>query len=158
MAIIIKFTARPCHRAFFIILTAGLALSGCGGGTLVPRDLKDYIAADLKTPRRNVEFTQPFRSSIILRVQTRDIESAHQAERDLIQSAVEYFQRDNIRNFINDTIVFVVRLDTDPDVNLKYFTVAADLRELVGERLSLEDFIERCRREENWEMEEIYDE
>ena len=82
-----------------------------------------------------------------------EIEKARQAEIDLINACVEYFRRDNVSNFINDTLVFNVRLDINPDIKLEYWTVAEDMRQVVKGEMNVEDFIDRCRREENWSEE-----
>ena len=132
-------------------LTLVLAYAGCGGGDdLIPRDLKDFVSAHLKTERRNVDLTQPFRTTIILRVRPMPIEDARDTERTLIETCVEYFKRDNIRNFINDTLVFNLRLVNDPDINLKYWTVAGDMRQVLDGKMTVDELIERADRVENW--------
>lgn len=133
-----------------VTLALVISLIGCGGNRLIPRDLKDCIAADLKIPRRNVELTQIFRTTIMLRVNPMSLSQARQAERDLITTCFEYFRVDNVTDFINDTLVFVVRLDTDADVNLKWTSVALDANDVLKEQMSLETFFDRCNKEENW--------
>jgi len=135
----------------FALLASTLA--GCGGGRLIPRDLKDYVAADLKTPRRNVDVTLPFRTMIILRVQRLNRDQAREAERELIESCLEYFRRDHIKDFINDTLVFNVRLNIDPSVNMKYWTIAEDMRSCIKGEMDIDEFIDRMTREENWSEE-----
>lgn len=123
--------------------------AGCGG-RLIPRDLKDYVSANLKIERRRVELTQPFRTKIILRLNPMTIQEARQAGKDLIKSCLEYYQRDNVTNFINDTLVYVIRLDSDPDTRLSWWTVADDMKMLVQNKMDFEDFLDRCRKEESW--------
>lgn len=125
--------------------------SGCGGGNeLIPRDLKDFVSAYLKTERRNVDLTRPFRTTIILRVQPMPIEDARDAQRELIEACREYFKRDNITSFINDTLVFNLRLVNNPDINLKYWTVAGDMRLMLDGEMTVDELIDRADRVENW--------
>jgi len=140
---------KPVRSRLLWMVLLAVTIAGCGG-RLIPRDLKDYVSAELQTERRRVEFQQPFRSTITLRVNPMSIEEARQAERDLIRTTLDYFKRDGVTDFINDTLVYVVRLDSDPDVNLRYTTVADDQRMLIRGDLTIEEFIDRCRRVDNW--------
>ncbi len=134
-----------------IISSSLIGFSGCGGGNeLIPRDLKDFVSAYLNTERRNVDLTQPFRTTIILRVPPMPIENARDAERQFIEACVEYFKRDNINGFINDTLVFNLRLVNNPDINLKYWTVSGDMRLVVEDKMTIDELIERADREESW--------
>ncbi len=133
-----------------LFLFISLEFAGCGGAKLIPRDLKDYVSHDLKIERRRVELTQPFRTRITLRVEPMPVQDARQAVRDLIESCIEYYQRDNITDFINDTLVYKVRLDADPDVNIQWWTVADDMRMAVNDEMNINTFYDRCRKEENW--------
>ncbi len=141
-------TAAVIASLFFIF-----ALGSCGGGRLIPRDLKDYVSAKLPTPRRNVDVDQTYRTKIILLVEQMDYRAARQAEKDLIRRCVEYFRRDNVTDYIQDTLVFHVRLRSDADVYMKWTTPAVDMRDLVRERMSEERFFEIGRKEENWDWE-----
>ena len=129
------------------------AFSSCGGGRLIPRDLKDYVSAKLPTPRRNIDVDQTFQLKIILLVEQMDFRAAGRAEKDLIRKCVEYFRRDNITDYIQDTLVFHVRLKTDVDVYIRWTAPAIDMRDLVRERITEERFFEICRREESWDWE-----
>ncbi len=135
-----------CYIAIFGVLFT----AGCGGGRLIPRDLKDYVSFSLKTPRRNVDVTQTFKTIISLRVEQVDYSGAVQAQKDLITRCIEYFRRENITDYIQDTLVFHVRLTTDVDVNMKWTAPASIVRDLVKNRMSFEEFYDLCRKEENW--------
>ncbi len=145
------FTRRGLGRALLWVgVAVALYLTGCGGGRLIPRDLKDFVSADLKMERRRVELTQPFRTTMTLRVNAMPVANARQANREFIESCLKYFQRDGVTDFINDTLIFEVRLDADPKVCLKWTTVTMDMRALVKDKMGIEEFIERCRKEEHW--------
>lgn len=148
----IRSTLNKTRLPFIIsFLIAGTVLfSGCGGGTLIPRDLKDYVSAKLPTPRRNVDVIQPFRTTILLLIERGDINKAREAERDLITKCVEYFQRDNITNFINDTVLFKVRLASDADTYLNYSSHYQELLSLIRDDITLDSYIERCYKDEKW--------
>ena len=133
-----------------ILIVTSLYMIGCSGASLIPRDLKDFVSADLKIDRRKVELTQPFRTAITLRVNPMPVNQARQAEHDLIGSCIKYFQRDYISDFINDTLVFIIRLDNDPGINIKWWTVTDDMRMLVKGSMTMDEFAERCRKEEHW--------
>ena len=140
-------------RLFYNIMLCSLIvgiLIGCGGGKLIPRELKDYIAYALKTPRRNVEVDQAFQTTITLRVEEMNAADAQQAMKDLIEKSVEYFRRDKITDFLQETIIFHVRLTSDADQYLKWTTSASLLRDLVQEKMSEVDFYELCTRDEIW--------
>ncbi len=138
-------------KPIIAVFAATAILFGCGGGgKLVPQDLASYISANLKTPEQNVEVTAPFRTTVKLKVSYSDIASARSAGRDLVNCCVEYLRRDNVTNFLNDTLVFVVRLTLDPKQNLIWRTVAYDMRELLEGKMTTEEFFERCSKEENW--------
>ncbi len=137
----------------FLLVLSSVSFIGCGN-TLIPRELKDYIAADLKIPRRQVEFQQPFRSRFTLRVNDMTAREAMDTERQLIESCMEYFRRDNVTNFINDSLVFEVRLDADPNSNIMLWSIADEMHRLIDDEISLSDFISRCRVEENWSEDE----
>lgn len=146
---------QPLARVSAVLLAIMFFISFLAGceNKLIPRDLKDSVSHTLKTERRNIEVTRPFRTTVFFRIQPMEIEKARQAEIDLINACVEYFRRDNVSNFINDTLVFNVRLDINPDIKLEYWTVAEDMRQVVKGEMNVEDFIDRCRREENWSEE-----
>lgn len=141
-------TAAGIASLFFLF-----AFCSCGGGRLIPRDLKDYVSAKLPTPRRNIDVDQTYRTKIILLVEQMDYRAVRQAEMDLIRKCVEYFRRDNVTDYIQDTLVFHVRLRSDADVYMKWTVPAVDVRDLVKERISEERFFEICRKEENWDWE-----
>jgi len=75
---------------------------------------------------------------------------ARQATKEFISSCNKYFQRDGVGDFINDTLVFEVRLNSDPDIFVKWSTVADDMRMLVKNDMSLSDFVDRCKKTEVW--------
>ena len=136
-----------------LLLLSSASFIGCGN-KLIPRDLKDYIAAELKIPRRQVEFDQPFRSRFTLRVNDMNANEAMDAERQLIKAAMEYFRRDNVTNFINDSLVFEVRLDNDPKSNIMLWSVSEEMLRLIKDEYSIEEFIGRCKVEENWSLDQ----
>lgn len=129
-------------------LTA-FTLTGCGG-KLIPRDLKDYLAAELKTDRRNVDVTIPFRTTIIRRIPAVNLNKARDAERELVMKFLEYCRRDGVSDFQNDSLMFLVRLDTDPDVNIKWHSTATDAREVLDGKMEEGEFFDRCQKEEHW--------
>lgn len=133
----------------FLLVLSSASFIGCEN-KLIPRDLKDYIAADLQIPRRQVEFDQPFRSRFTLRVNEMTSNEAMDAERQLIESCMEYFRRDNVNNFINDSLVFEVRLDNDPKSNILLWSTSDEMRRLIDDEMSVDDFVGRCKAEENW--------
>ncbi|MDP8238736.1 MAG: hypothetical protein P9X24_06580 [Candidatus Hatepunaea meridiana] len=133
-----------------ILILTPLFFNGCGGNQLIPRDLKDYVSAKLGTPRRNVDLTQIFTTTIILRLEQTDIFGALQAEKDLIGKCVEYFQRDNITDYIQDTLVFHVRLNADADTYMKWKISSKEVIDLVKGRMTEDEFFDICAKEENW--------
>ena len=138
------------HRLKLLFILALCLLMLSCGGKLIPRELKDYVSYTLKIDRRLIELQQVFRTEITLRVKPMSLVDALREERVLIRTCVEYFQRDNVTDFINDSLVFVVRLNIDPDVKIKWFAVANDLRMLIKNEMTMDDFADRCRKEENW--------
>ena len=141
---------RTTRYTFAISLAVCILLAGCGGGRLIPRELKDYVAYTLKMERRLVNLIDIFRTEIILYVKPMTLANARKEEIVLVETCVEYFQRDNVNDFINDSLVFIIRLNTDPDVRIKWFTVADDMRKLVNDEMTITEFADRCRKEENW--------
>ena len=133
----------------FTLIFGVILMTGCGG-RLIPRDLKDYVSHDLKFPRRNIDVDQTYRTTIIFRLEQVRNSEAYQAEKDLIESCVEYFRRDNVTDFIQDTLIFHVRSNSDADVYMKWTAPADMMRDLVKERMTPEEFFERCQKEENW--------
>jgi hypothetical protein len=132
---------------------AALALfliAGCGGGRLIPRDLKDYLAIQLKTERRNVDVTQPFRTTIIYRIQKTTVVNARESERELIGKFLEFSQKNEIKDFLNDSLMFLVRLDTNPDVSIKWFATSRDAKAVVEGEITEAEFISRCIKQERW--------
>jgi len=127
-----------------------LGVTGCGGGTLIPKDLKDYLSAELKTERRNVDVTQPFRTTIIYKINPSTRQGARDAERTLVSAFLEFSRKNGVSDFLNDSLMFLVRLERDPDANMKWFGSAADAREVLSGAMTEGDFIERCIKEENW--------
>ncbi len=140
--------------SIFLITLLGLSfLIGCDGGNrLIPRDLKDYVSYALKTPRRNVNVDQTFNTTISLRVDQMDVNGARKAVRDLISKCVEYFRRDNVNDYLQSTLIFHVRLTTDADQYLKWRTSADNMRDLVKERMTEEEFLALCEKEEYWDF------
>ncbi len=149
-----KLISQPGHHFRAVFLWVGVIamvyLIGCGGGRLIPRDLKDFVSADLKIERRRVELTQPFRTTMTLRVNSMSVYDARQATKEFIASCNKYFQRDGVGDFINDTLVYEVRLNSNPDVFIKWLTVADDMRMLIKDDIPLSDFIDRCKKTEEW--------
>ncbi|MBC8465479.1 hypothetical protein H8D57_00480 [bacterium] len=143
-----KFILLTVLSAFFI-----LDFTGCETA-IIPRDLKDFVSHDLKVERRRIELTQPFRTKITFRTNPMTIAEARIAEKDLVTSCIKYYRRDGINNFINDTLVYVVRMDSDPGTNIKWWTVSDDMRMVLKGDLSTEEFINRIRKEENWKRED----
>jgi len=137
-------------QGLLLFLFVMFTLSGCGGGKLIPRELKDYLSYSLKTPRRNVEVDQAFQTTITLRIEQMNQVDAQQAMMDLIEKSVEYFRRDKITDFLQEKIVFHIRINSDADQYIKWTTSASLLRDLVEEKMSEVDFYELCTRDENW--------
>ena len=136
---------------FLLLIAAGtLSLTGCGGKKLVTRELKDYIASGMKITPGNVDVTLPFRTTIILRIPSMPLRDARQTGDKLIRMFIDYSKQNQVTDFLNDSLMFLVRLDVSPEVNLKYYTTASDMRELLDGNITDTDFIDRCVREENW--------
>ncbi len=142
-------SAHSSILRLFISILICLLIIGCSS-KLIPRELKDYVSYTLKVERRLIELSQIFRTEITLRSKPMSLTKVREEERVLIRTCVEYFQRDNVTDFINDSLVFVVRLDSDPDVKVKWFTIADEIRKLIDEEITMDEFEERCRKEENW--------
>jgi len=131
-----------------------MGVAGCGGKVkLNPNDLKVFVAADLKAPKEYIDVTTTFRTSLVIKVNYMNVEEAQAAMRELIGSCNRYFQRDQVKDFLNDTLVFVIQLKTDREQNLKWAAIKEDARDLVAGNMSPEQFYERCLRMESWSME-----
>lgn len=117
---------------------------------MIPRDVKDFMAAEFKLDRRNFDVLLPFRTTLIRRTSSLPYLGARSAQKEFIQKFFEYCRRDGVTNFQNDTVMFLLRLDSNPDVNLKYFSTAYDASEVVNGNMDVETFIDRCIKEENW--------
>jgi hypothetical protein len=131
------------------IFTFSLLLTGCGN-RLIPRDLKDYVSEQLKTPRRNVDVTQPYKTTFIYRLPDVNISDAYLLAEEFIYCVVDFGRREGVSDWLNDSLMFHIRLDSDADVNLKWSTSADKMRELVKGEISTQDLIESCLKEENW--------
>jgi len=97
-----------------------------------------------------VDVTQPFRTTVIYRVPVLTRENARHAERALVIKVIEFSRAKGVTDFLNDSLMFLVRLETDPDVNMKWLASVRDMRETLEGKMSEDDFIERCAKEENW--------
>ncbi len=135
--------------ATVILLSAGLFV-GCGGKKMIPRDVKDFMAAEFKVDRRNFDVTLPFRTTLIRRIHSMPLLAARNAQREFIVKFFDYCHREGVTNFQNDTLMFLLRLDSNPDVNLKYYSTSYDAGEVVSGNMDEETFIDRCIKEENW--------
>ncbi len=133
-----------------LLTLSTIALTGCGGKKMIPRDVKDYMEAEFKVDRRNFDVTLPFRTTLIRRSNSVPLLSARDGQAEFIGKFFGYCQRDGVTNFQNDTLLFLFRLDSNPDINLKYFSTADDAREVVKGGMDIDTFIERCIKEENW--------
>ncbi len=141
---------RSSWRLGFLPTILILTLIGCGGKKLVPDELKDFLAQELKTDRHKVDVTQPFRTTIVLRIRSTTIVNARDSERELIGKFLDFSRQKGIKYFLNDSLMFLVRSDTDPNVNLKWWTTARDALEVLDGKMSDTDFIDRCVKEEHW--------
>lgn len=141
-----------CHlrRTFAGFVILGLILSGCGGPKLIPKDLKDYLATAMKTERRNVDVTQPFRTTFIYRVPGQTIVKARESTKAFIEKVEQFSKEQGVSDFLNDSLRFVVRLDTDPDVFIRFDCGATDLRNWMDGSVSEAEFMDRCIKEEHW--------
>jgi len=133
-----------------VLSIALVVLVGCGGGRLIPKDLKDFLAKELNTPRHNMEVLQPFRTTIICRIAPTTRTGAREAENLLISKVIEFSKQNNVSDFLNDSLMFVIRLESDADVNMKYYGSANDVREVLSGKLTDSELIERLVKEENW--------
>lgn len=133
-----------------LIIIASLILTGCGGKKLVPTEAEKFVAKALATPAYNVQVTTAFRTTVILKVPAMTLTSARDTERTLIESFVAYADENGIKDFGNDSLLFHLRLDTDPDVYMKWRSTTSDMKELLGGTMTVEDFIDRCAKEEMW--------
>ena len=131
------------------IFAAG-GISSCGGGKLIPRELKDYVAYALKTPRRNVEVDQTFNTTITLRVERMGYSDAELTMKELVMKCVEYFRRDKVSDFIQETVIFHIRLTSDADQYMKWTTSATQLRDFVKDNMGENEFFELCEKESIW--------
>jgi len=140
--------------SIFLISLLGLSfLVSCDGGNrLIPRDLKDYVSHALDTPRRNVNVDQTFNTTISLRVEQMDVNGARKAVRDLISKCVEYFRRDDVTDYLQSTLLFHVRLTTDADQYVRWKASAENMRDLVKDRMTEEEFFTLCEKEEYWDF------
>jgi len=127
-----------------------MVVAGCGGGRLIPRDLKDYLAIQLKTERHNVDVAQPFRTTIIYKIGASNLAAAREGEKRVITKFLEFSRARGVNDFLNDSLMFLVRLDTNPDVTIKWFTSSHDVKEAVDGTISDDEFFDRCIKEERW--------
>lgn len=142
-------TASRFAIAFIAVIISTIFV-GCGGKKMIPRDVKDYMAAEFKVDRRNFDVTIPFRTTLIRRTYSMPLLAARNAQKEFIVKFFDYCRKDGVTNFQNDTLLFLLRLDSDPDVNLKYYGIAYDAREVVNGGMDVETFIDRCTKDENW--------
>jgi len=146
-------SGKKAIRVISLISLALIVAIGCGGGQLIPKDLKDFLSVELKTPRRNVDVLQPFRTTIIYRISPTTRAGARTAEQQLIVKVFEFSRNNGVSDFLNDSLMFLVRLENDPDVNMKWYSSAQDVRDVISGKLAEAEFIERCVKEENWSEE-----
>ncbi|MBM3325565.1 MAG: hypothetical protein FJY65_01075 [Calditrichaeota bacterium] len=141
-------------QCFIIYIFAAAALcaavAGCGGNKLAPLECAKYIAKALGTPQYNVQVTTSFRTAVILKLPVTTLNGARDAERTLIEHFIAYAQENAISDFGNDSLLFHIRLDTNPDITMKWRSTTMDLKEHLAGKMSLEEFIDRCQKEENW--------
>jgi len=133
-----------------IFIATSVLTVGCGGNKMIPRDVKDYMAAEFKIDRRNFDVTIPFRTTIMMRTNALTLMNAREKEKEFITKFFDYCKRDNVADFQNDTLMFLLRLDTNPDINLKYFSTSYDAGQVVRGEMDIDAFIDRCIKEENW--------
>jgi len=126
-----------------------LLLCGCSN-KLIPRELKDYVSEELNTPRRNVDVTQPYKTTFILRIPDVNSNDAYRMTEDFIECIADYARRDGVGDWLNDSLTFHMRRDSDADVNLKWTTSADKMRAYVNEKIDVNELIESCNKEENW--------
>ncbi|MCF7811734.1 hypothetical protein K9N50_12180 [bacterium] len=131
------------------IFTFSLLITGCGG-RLIPRDLKDYVSEELNTPRRNVDVTQPYKTTFIYRLPDVNINDAYLLAEEFIDCVVDFGRREGVSDWLNDSLMFHIRLDSDADVNLKWATSADKMRERTKGKISTQELIDSCTKEENW--------
>jgi hypothetical protein len=154
MAVISSLKSRYWRVAPLIPMLMLMGVAGCGGKVkLNPTDLKVFVAKDLNAPKEDLDVTTTFRTNLVIKVNYMNVEEAQAAMREFIGSCNRYFQRDQVKDFLNDTLVFVIQLKTDRDQNLKWSAIKEDVRDLVAGNMSPEQFYERCLRTESWSME-----
>lgn len=137
-----------------IVVLAAMNLTGCSKTVkLNPHDLVSYVAADLKAPREDITVSTNFRTAIVLEVQRMNIEEAHAAMEKFIASCLGYFQRDQVNDFLNDTVVFVLQKQIDRSQQLRWSAIKEDVRDWVTGTMPQDRFLERLTREEQWSLE-----
>jgi hypothetical protein len=133
-----------------ICLALAFTFIGCGGKKLIPRDVKDFMAETYKTDRRNFDVNIPFRTTIIRRIPAVPIVQAREEQRDFIRKFFEYCRRDAVVDFENDSLLFYLRLDTSPDIYIKWNSSADDARKVLDGTSSEDMFFDGCLKEERW--------
>ncbi|NQU06822.1 MAG: hypothetical protein HQ568_12060, partial [Calditrichaeota bacterium] len=94
--------------------------------------------------------TQPYTTTFILRIPDVGVNQAYQMAEDFINCIADYARRDGVGDWLNDSLTFHVRLDSDADINLKWTTSADRMRAFVNEKINMEGLIESCEKVENW--------
>ncbi|MBM3329617.1 MAG: hypothetical protein FJY67_09145 [Calditrichaeota bacterium] len=126
------------------------ALGGCGGKKLVAREAEKTLAGMLGTPQHNIQISTTFRTSILRKVPRITLTESRESGRRLIEQFAAYIGSEGVGDLGNDTLVFIIRLDTDPDVLMKWIGITGDFYEVVKGKRSLDDFLEGMRKEERW--------
>lgn len=125
-------------------------LLGCSPAELDSKLWNEYVTAKMKLDRHRVDVFLQFRTTIVVELTQVNENVARSAQNDLVKFSIEYFQRDKIFSYMNDTLVFITRLEDDPSVNIKYSATKEDALSATKGEYTLGQFIERCTKEENW--------
>jgi len=88
-------TLRYIVFLIVVIIAFSMLLCGCSN-KLIPRELKDYVAEELNTPRRNVDVNQPYRTTFILRIPDVNSNDAYRMTEDFIECIADYARRDGV--------------------------------------------------------------
>ncbi len=136
--------------SIWLIIILMLGISGCGGNKLVPLECEKYIAKALNTPQYNVQVTTSFRTSIIFKTPAITLTNARNLGRSIMEQFASYAKENSISDFGNDSLLFYLRLDTNPDINMKWHSSVMDFKEFLDGKIIFEEFLDRCIKEENW--------
>lgn len=134
----------------FFVLALFMCVGGCSGPKFNSEEAEKVLANQLGTLRYNLQITTAFRTNVILRVTAQPVREARDQGRALMESFIAYLKTYHISHLPTDSVVFTIRLDTNPDVYIKWGGSSEDFLRVVKGTITLDDFLDNALKEEHW--------